>query len=203
MSAVAESSKHSIIEDVQAIASATLIIALGVMVFKTAGLVTGGTTGLALLLHYMTGWRFGLLLFVVNLPFYWLAWQKIGVDFTLKTFISVGLLSVWSELLPNWLVFAKINPWFAAVLAGLLVGIGLLMLFRHQASLGGVGILAVYLQKSRGWRAGYVQLCVDAVIVLCAFLVATPTQVGISIIGAVVLNILLAINHKPGRYIAT
>ena len=77
------------------------------------------------------------------------------------------------------------------------------MLFRHQASLGGVGILAVYLQKSRGWRAGYVQLCVDAVIVLGAFFVATPTQVGISIIGAVVLNILLAINHKPGRYIAT
>ena len=203
MGAVAESSKHSIIEDVQAIASATLIIALGVMVFKTAGLITGGTTGLALLLHYITGWRFGLLLFVVNLPFYWLAWQKIGVDFTLKTFISVGLLSVWSELLPNWLLFAKINPWFAAVLAGLLVGIGLLMLFRHQASLGGVGILAVYLQKSRGWRAGYVQLCVDAVIILCAFLVTTPTQVGISIIGAVVLNILLAINHKPGRYIAT
>ncbi|MBS1175435.1 MAG: rane protein [Burkholderiaceae bacterium] len=203
MDTVAENSKHSIIEDVQAIASATLIIALGVMVFKTAGLVTGGTTGLALLLHYMTGWRFGMLLFVVNLPFYWLAWQKIGVDFTLKTFISVGLLSVWSELLPNWLVFAKINPWFAAVLAGLLVGIGLLMLFRHQASLGGVGILAVYLQKSRGWRAGYVQLSVDAVIVLCAFLVAAPAQVGISIIGAVVLNILLAINHKPGRYIAT
>ena len=92
MDTVAENNKHSIVEDVQAIASATLIIALGVMVFKTAGLVTGGTTGLALLLHYMTGWRFGLLLFVVNLPFYWLAWHKIGVDFTLKTFISVGLL---------------------------------------------------------------------------------------------------------------
>ena len=203
MGSATEHHKHSIAEDVQAIASATLIIALGVMVFKTAGLVTGGTTGLALLLHYITGWRFGMLLFVVNLPFYWLAWQKIGVDFTIKTFISVGLLSVWSELLPNWLVFAKINSWFAAVLAGLLVGIGLLMLFRHQASLGGVGILAVYLQKSRGWRAGYVQLCVDAAIVLGAFFVATPTQVGVSIIGAVVLNILLAINHKPGRYIAT
>ena len=203
MESTEQSNRHSIIEDVQAIASATLIIALGVMIFKTAGLVAGGTTGLALLLHYITGWRFGLLLFVINLPFYWLAWQKIGTDFTLKTFISVGLLSVWSELLPNWLVFEKINPWFAAVLAGLLVGIGLLMLFRHQASLGGVGILAVYMQKTRGWRAGYVQLCADTVIILCAFFVATPMQVGISIIGGVVLNILIAINHKPGRYIAT
>ena len=144
-----------------------------------------------------------MLLFVINLPFYWLAWQKIGATFTLKTFISVGLLSVWSELLPNWVAFAKLNPWFAAILAGLLVGIGLLMLFRHQASLGGVGILAVYLQKTRGWRAGYVQLFVDGLILLGAFFVATPIQAGISILGAVVLNILLAINHKPGRYIAT
>ena len=110
---------------------------------------------------------------------------------------------MWSELLPNWMGFSKLNPVFAAILAGLLVGIGLLMLFRHQASLGGVGIVAVYLQKSRGWRAGYVQLFVDCSIVLAAFVLTTPKQVLISIIGAVVLNILLATNHRPGRYIAT
>ena len=67
MDTVAENSKHSIVEDVQAIASATLIIALGVMVFKTAGWVTGGTTGLALLLQKKKGRRVGLLLFVVKL----------------------------------------------------------------------------------------------------------------------------------------
>ena len=135
--------QHSIFEDVQAILSATLIIALGLLTLKTAGMVTGGTTGMALLLHYLTGWRLGMVLFFLNLPFYWLAWQRLGVRFTLKTFISVGVLSIWTELLPMWLGFSNLNPLFAAVMSGILIGLGLLMLFRHQASLGGVGILAV------------------------------------------------------------
>lgn len=192
--------QHTLFEDAQAIISATLIIALGILTFKTAGMFTGGTTGLALLLHYVSGWRFGAVLFVINLPFYWVSWRKLGVGFTVRTFIAVGLLSLWAEWLPLWLGFSTLNPLFATVLAGLLVGVGLLMLFRHQTSLGGVGIIAVYLQQTRGWRAGYVQLVVDALILLCAFVIASPMTVFYSIIGAVVLNVLLVINHRPGRY---
>ena len=203
MRAMAESGsviRHSVFEDVQAILSATLIIAMGLMILKTAGMVTGGTTGLALLIHYMTGWRLGMVLFFLNLPFCWLAWQRLGTRFTLKTFIAIGLLSLWTELLPLWLGFSTLNPLFAAVISGVLIGIGLLMLFRHQTSLGGVGILAVYLQNARGWRAGYVQLAVDTMIMLCAFAVASPMVVWYSIVSTTILNVLLVINHKPGRY---
>ena len=192
--------QHSLFEDVQAILSATLIIALGLLALKTAGMVTGGTAGMALLLHYLTGWRLGLVLFFLNLPFYWLAWQRLGVRFTLKTFIAVGLLSIWTELLPMWLGLAYLNPLFAAVVSGLLSGVGLLMLFRHQASLGGVGIVAVFLQISRGWRAGYVQLAVDGLIMLCAFMVVPWEAVSYSMIAIMILNGLLVVNHKPGRY---
>lgn len=192
--------QHSLFEDVQAILSATLIIALGLLALKTAGMVTGGTAGMALLLHYLTGWRLGLVLFFLNLPFYWLAWQRLGVRFTLKTFIAVGLLSIWTELLPMWLGLAYLNPLFAAVVSGLLIGVGLLMLFRHQASLGGVGIVAVFLQNTRGWRAGYVQLAVDGLIMLCAFMVVPWEAVSYSMIAIMILNGLLVVNHKPGRY---
>ena len=192
--------EHSLFEDVQAILSATLIIALGLLALKTAGMVTGGTTGMALLLHYMTGWQLGMVLFLLNLPFYWLAWQRLGARFTLKTFIAVGLLSVWIELLPMWLGFSMLNPLFAAVLSGILIGIGLLMLFRHQTSLGGVGVLAVHLQNTYGWRAGYVQLAVDGLIMLGALTVASWTTVFYSLIAVTILNGLLVVNHKPGRY---
>ena len=148
----------------------------------------------------MTGWRLGMVLFFLNLPFCWLAWQRLGTRFTLKTFIAIGLLSLWTELLPLWLGFSTLNPLFAAVISGVLIGIGLLMLFRHQTSLGGVGILAVYLQNARGWRAGYVQLAVDTMIMLCAFAVASPMVVWYSIVSTTILNVLLVINHKPGRY---
>lgn len=192
--------QHSLFEDVQAILSATLIIALGLLALKTAGMVTGGTAGMALLLHYVTGWRLGMVLFFLNLPFYWLAWHRLGVRFTLKTFIAVGVLSVWTELLPMWLGLSYLNPLFAAVVSGLLIGVGLLMLFRHQASLGGVGIVAVYLQNKHGWRAGYVQLAVDGLIMLCAFMIVPWEAVSYSMIAIAILNGLLVVNHKPSRY---
>ena len=56
------------------------------------------------------------------------------------------------------------RPRWPVILGSLLAGIGLIVLFRHQASLGGVNILALYLQQSRGWRAGYVQLVVDVLL---------------------------------------
>jgi hypothetical protein len=51
---------------------------------------------------------------------------------------------------------------FSAVMSGLLAGTGILILMRHQASLGGLGALAFYLQQRRGWRAGTVQMLCDA-----------------------------------------
>ena len=88
------------------------------------------------------------------------------------------------------------------MLGGLLVGAGLLMLFRHRASLGGVNVVALYLQERLGWRAGRVQLVVDLLILLAAFGVTDLWRVALSVLGAVVLNMTLAINHRPGRYMA-
>ena len=76
------------------------------------------------------------------------------------------------------------------------------MLFRHRSSLGGVGILALYLQDRYGWRAGKVQMAVDCCIVLLSLWSMPIPQVAYSIVGAVALNLVLAINHRPGRYMA-
>ena len=93
--------RHSRSEDVQALLSGTLLIALGVAMFKHTGLLTGGTAGLAFLLHYATGIAFGKLFFLINLPFYWIAWRRMGRVFTLKTFAAVALLSLFTELQPH------------------------------------------------------------------------------------------------------
>ena len=119
-----------------------------------------------------------------------------------KTFVAVALLSGFSELLPLWIGFGTLLPLYAAVMGGLLMGAGFLMLFRHQASLGGVGIVALVLQQERGWRAGKVQMSVDCAIVLAALFVVAPDRIAYSLVGAVALNLTLAVNHKPGRYVA-
>lgn len=191
---------HTPFEDAQALLGGTLLVALGVVLFRHVGLGTGGTAGISFLLHYATGWPFGVIFFAINLPFYVFAQRTMGWAFTIKSFISVGLLSLYAEFLPQLIHIDFLQPAFAAVMGGLLFGIGLLMLIRHRSSLGGLGVLAIYLQQKRGWSAGKIQMAADCVIVAAAFTIMDPLRVAYSIIGAVVLNLVLTFNHRPGRY---
>lgn len=194
--------RHTVLEDAQALVIGTLFISFAVLLFNQAGLLTGGTAGLAFLVHYGTGISFGKVFFALNLPFYWLAWRRMGRAFTLKTFAAVALLSLLADWHPHFVRLESLDPLYAGIMGGLLAGAGFLILFRHRASLGGVGILALYLQESRGWRAGRVQMAVDCAIVAAAFATMEPLRVVYSLAGAVALNLILAVNHRPGRYVA-
>jgi uncharacterized membrane-anchored protein YitT (DUF2179 family) len=192
---------HSAFDDAQAILTGALFIALGVAMFGRAGLLTGGTAGLAFLVHYATGWQFGPVFFVINLPFYGLAARTMGWAFTLKTFAAIAAVSLFSELMPRVLRFELLHPLYAGLMGGFLIGAGLLMLFRHKASLGGLNIVVLYLQNRRGWSAGTTQMLIDSAIVLAATVLVDLRLLLISILGAVALNLVVAINHKPGRYL--
>ena len=192
--------RHTLLEDAQAILVAPLFVAFAVLLFRQAGLLTGGTVGVAFLIHYASGWPMGAVVFAINLPFYIFAVRSMGWAFTIKTFICVSLLAVYTEVLPMLITLQSINPIFAAVMGGFLAGVGLLILIRHKASLGGLGVLAIHLQNTKGWRAGKVQMAADFVIVGAALLIRDPLSVGLSIVGALALNLVIAVNHKAGRY---
>lgn len=176
-------------------------MALGVTLFSKATLLTGGTAGLALLLQYATPFEFGPLFFVLNLPFYALSILRMGWKLTVRTFLAVLLVSFFSRMTPGWIGIDHLHPIYAAFAGGVLIGLGLLVLFRHRTSLGGVNILALYAQERFGLRAGYVQLALDAVVLSCAFFVIEPDKVALSLVGTAVVNLVIAINHKPGRYL--
>lgn len=194
--------RHSLVDDAQGVISGTMLAVLGITLLSSAGLLTGGTPGIAFLVHYATGFSFGACFFAVNLPFYYLAFRRMGLAFTIKTFAAVALTSAMSEVLPRALGLTHVNPLVGALFGGLVIGAGLLALFRHRASLGGVGILALYIQDRFGWRAGFVQLAFDGTIVACSFFLASPFIIACSILGSVVMNLALAINHRKDRYIA-
>jgi uncharacterized membrane-anchored protein YitT (DUF2179 family) len=200
---MSDATRHGLIEDAQGIAYGATMAAFGIVILTHLGLVTGQTAGLAVLIAYATGWSFGPVFFAINLPFYLLGYLRMGPMFTLKTFAAVALLSALSLWMPGQIIFATLNPWLGAVLFGFLSGSALLALFRHGASLGGIGIVALMLQDRLGWRAGWVQLGFDACLFTLAFLVIEPHLVVISFLGALVVNLVVAINHRRDRYIAT
>lgn len=195
--------RHAPLEDLQGILVGTALVALALQLLTHPGLITGQIAGLALVISYAGGWGFGVLFLALNLPFYALAIRRMGWAFTIKSFSSVLLLSGFTELFPSFITFDRLDPLAAALLFGVAAGVGLLSLFRHGASLGGVGIVALYLQDRTGFKAGWTQLIFDAGVFALAFWLFPPLTVVYSLVGAAVLNLIIAVNHRRDRYIAS
>lgn len=194
---------HSLWEDLQALFVAPLFLAFAISLFQQAGLLAGGAVGLAFLIHYFAGWPMAAVVFAINVPFYLFAYKAMGWAFTLKTFLAVGLLSLYTALLPALITVAYVDRLFAAVMGGFLIGVGLLILIRHRSSLGGIGVLALYWQNTRGWPAGKTQMATDVTILTVGLFTRDLPSVALSIVGALALNLVLAVNHRAGRYMGT
>jgi uncharacterized membrane-anchored protein YitT (DUF2179 family) len=109
----------------------------------------------------------------------------------------------------GWLFFAINLPFYLLALLRMgwpfaiktMASVAIVSLFRHKASVGGINILALFLQDNFGIRAGYFQLGVDAVILVAAFFILPFDRVLYSILGALVLNMIIALNHRRDRYV--
>lgn len=192
---------HSVPEDILGLLTGTFTASLGLHLLQASGAVTGGTAGVALLLDYATTLPFWALFAIVNLPFAVLALWKKGLDFTVRTAVSIGLVSAFSALHNLAFPIPQIDPVYGTFGGNLLIGIGLLILFRHRASLGGITIIALIVQERWGFRAGWVQMIFDVAIIVAALWVVPWPLVVLSAVGAVLLSLVLALNHRPGRYV--
>lgn len=191
---------HRWFEDAMALLMGTSMVSFGVLFLNHTGLITGGTAGLSLFLHYKFGIEFGIIFFLINLPFYYLAIRRMGWLFTAKTFAAVFLVSTFSSLHGQFIDIQQLNPVYAAVFGGFLFGVGFIILFRHKASLGGFNILGLYLQDRFGIKAGWFMMGVDVTIMIISLSVVSPYLLGLSIICGLILNLIIALNHRNDRY---
>ncbi|MBR7889056.1 YitT family protein [Marinomonas sp. A79] len=179
-----------------------ILVALGLHILNAAGLLISGTAGMGMILLRLTDLSFGQLFFLINIPFYILAWYALGRDFTLRTFASVSLLSVLSELM-NHYVILSIPPLLASTLGGLLVGFGLIILFRHNTSLGGINILAVYLERKMDIHAGKTTLFIDMLVLIAAMTVIDMTYLAYSLLAFAALSSVIGRYHRPPAWAQT
>jgi uncharacterized membrane-anchored protein YitT (DUF2179 family) len=194
---------YTVLEDLQGLVIASAQAALGIHLLRAAGLVTGGTAGTALILSYAFGWNFSAVFFLMNLPFFGFAWAARGPAFCLKSLATVAFVSVMAEALKPLVHIDPIHPGAAAVLFGISAGVGLLGLFRHSGSLGGVSIVALILQDRYGFKAGLTQLLHDLVLFSVALFLLPVDRVLWSLLGAMILNAVIAFNHRRDWYVVT
>lgn len=174
-----------------------LLVALGVHLLSSSHLLISGTAGLGLILQRLTPLNFGELFFLLNLPFYLLAFLAMGKAFTVRTFIAITLLAVLSELMRRFLHLEIDQPIVAAALGGMLVGFGLIILFRHHASLGGINILAVFLEQRMNIHAGLTTAVVDMVILAISLIAFSPLEILYSLVAFAMLSSVVSRYHKP------
>ncbi len=173
-----------------------LLVALGVRLLQAGGLLVSGTAGMSLLGADLTALSFGSLFFLINLPFYGLAWKQLGLNFTLRTLGCVSLLSVLSDVLAVSLPLGAVSLPVAAIAVGLLIGLGITLLFRENASLGGLNILALHLERRFGIHAGRTTFAFDLLLIAIAALVYPWPQVICSALAFATLSFVLGRYHR-------
>ncbi|SFO09256.1 Uncharacterised 5xTM membrane BCR, YitT family COG1284 [Cohaesibacter marisflavi] len=195
------SEKHSLLDDVQGLTFGVFACSLGMVFLTHLGFLTGQTAGLALLISYLTDYDFGTVFFLVNIPFYWFTYHRMGMRFTIKSVICVVGMSAMMKFVSPAISFEHLDPLVGILAFGAMVGAGLLAIIRHEGSLGGVGAMAVTIQEFTGFRAGYVQQLLDLAIFATALFFFPWPIIAWSVLGSIVLNSIIAINHRRDRYI--
>ena len=105
----------------------------------------GGVIGVAMMLSYLTHTQLGLLIFLINLPFLVLAFSKLGIRFVLQTLYAVSVLSVFTNVF-QWEIATK-DPLLAPIFGGIILGTGVGLVLKNNASLDGTEIMSIRLSQ--------------------------------------------------------
>ena len=160
------------IKNLLMIAAAALIYAVGISLFLDPNqLAPGGVTGIAVILNRLTNIETGTLYFLLNVPIVLLGIWKFGVRFIVKTFYAITMVSVFTNLLGNYGALTD-DLLIAGAAGGVLIAVGIGLIFKAGATTGGTDILIKILrQKYRHLKTGFLFLVTDIIIVSISGLV--------------------------------
>lgn len=162
--------KTTIMEYVFVIVGAA-IIALGFNVFLFPNqIASGGVSGISTILYGMFGWNAGLVQYAFNIPLFIAGVLVLGKRFGIKSFVGTITLPFFVILTESWDPWT-LNPLLGSIFGGIVVGLGIGLVFKGNASTGGTDLLAQIITKLTGLTLGTSVLMIDGVIAVSAALV--------------------------------
>ncbi|CAL2087183.1 YitT family protein [Tenacibaculum dicentrarchi] len=156
------------------ILSGSLILAIGVVGFLAPNkIATGGTSGLSIVLNYISNIPIGMLLLITNAPLLLISVKYIGKRFAFRTMISIVSLALYIDLFREVFKFPALsdNTLLSTIYGGVCVGLGIGVIFKGDASAGGGAIIARILKDKYDFKPGTVILTLDILIILLSALV--------------------------------
>ena len=162
-----------------------LLIMLGAVIYAVAfqffmfpnAIVAGGVTGIAMIINAITHWPVGVMIIVMNVPLFLISWRHFGLEYMLASLLGMGLSSVLVDLFAASDFIATTDPMLAAIIGGVIKGVGLGIIYYQNGSTGGIDIVIKFLrQRYSHINFGTIMLIVDAAIVVAYALVLNQYQ---------------------------
>jgi uncharacterized membrane-anchored protein YitT (DUF2179 family) len=115
-------------------------------------IIDGGIIGISMMISYVTKWNLGIIIFLLNIPFILLAYQRMGKEFVINVFYAVTCLGIFTNMFSNHP--ATSEALLATVFGGIILGIGVGFILRNNGALDGTEILSMRLAKKLGFSVG-------------------------------------------------
>ena len=153
------------------------IITMGVFVTAFAletflipnSVIDGGIIGVSMIISHITKWNLGLIIILLNLPFVLLAYSKMGIKFVLQTLYACVVLAFALNVFSGY--SATHESFLATVFGGIILGVGVGLILKSEASLDGTEMLSLIVSKKFGCSVGEFIMGINLFIYLAAGLV--------------------------------
>ncbi len=171
----------------------SISLSLGINLFLTPyEILDGGVVGLALILHYLYKLKIGLMIIIISIPIFIIAWFKYRAYF----YNSIhGLItsSLTIDLLKPVRNLVQIDALYSAILGGILVGFGIGLMLRFQTSTGGTDLIAQFISDKTSINVGVLIFFIDSIVIVVGGFLLSSTTFLLSIITVLVVGITTSI----------
>lgn len=172
-----------LIEDMLYIILGSYLVSLAINLFLLPNkLTTGGVSGIATVLYYISGLPMGLSVILLNIPLFMISFTKIGKKFTIKSLISTVLLSIFLEVFTyeRINITSNLDLLISCLFGGMLTGIGLSFVFRAGGSTGGADLLANIIYRfSKKWNLSQILLAIEIIIIIGIIIAFRDLNIGL------------------------
>lgn len=156
------------------------IIAMGFNLFLIPNKIApGGLSGLATILYYLFGFPVGMTMLVFNIPLLVIGVKKLGLHFGTRTIFGSIVLSLLIDGTAPFLPTLTTNILLAVLFGGVIMGLGLGIVFKFKGTTGGTDIIARLICDYTDIRMGQAMLMMDFVVITCASFVFRDADLGL------------------------
>lgn len=142
-------------------------------------LSSGGFSGISTILYYFYNINMSTSILIMNIPLIVIGYYKLGKGFVFRTILGIFLYSLFIDLFTQVKPFTE-DRFLASIYGGILIGIGLALVFRTSTSTGGSDLIAYIVQSyNRNIRIGKFLVTLDAIIIILNLIFFKEIEIGL------------------------